>query len=49
MNIEYSKFAIISTEVNNDAPEFTVDTPTLLMVPKDLPTGAIGSPNCNYK
>jgi len=36
MNIEYSKFAIISAEVNNYAPEFTMDTPTVLMVPKDL-------------
>lgn len=41
MNIEYSKFAIISTEVNNYAPEFTTDTPTVLMVPKDLPMGAV--------
>ena len=32
---------IISTEVNSYAPEFTADTPTLLMVPKDLPTGAV--------
>ena len=33
--------SIISTEVNSYAPEFTPDTPILLMVPKDLPTRAV--------